>query len=837
MAKNIPSALSWEDYKSREPGTGKSAKLYSAALTDENRHLANPDDDRAGVEQDEYAGNDPLPPLPERISIVALVKRSPLNVPSINGSMDEVTATQTANQYYEGILEAGGPRALTLIRAAASEGNKAVLKARELGQEDNFSVVASHTGYGKSTAALIAACLAAYPATREDAQSSVYRENTSDEEGARATLAKAKGKNLERSGFQKLPNDASKVDFASILAAYKESMPKVTTQRIHPESVSKKIRNDVVRDTDEDSLTYKKAIALKGTVADRLNPAFQETLLRHENSPARYGSLKIPPAAFQGMDLQTVSRSRALFCDPTQQNRAQDSLSKADKSEEIIIGSRADAMRTVKTSARVSKVHFDKASTLQLERQGFDGASARYLRNGMQMIDHVDTVDMFLDKEPNKLNAYLLGYAAENGKIGEITQGGKTLSLSEAQALGAANYMSMAAATRRSLSQGFDVDLTDPAAAVGMSLLRDEKDGTMKSEDIRAIQSAGNMTLLDVVDQVSTDEGAAQFQAENRVSAQALRLLRNEQAVANAGRNLSHVLEEITRNGHSLVGREDMPDSIKNMENGPNFALVSGDVSKFSSASQRVAIFGETLRSDNEKEAELAAKIAPHLNEIDKSGVGRILMDKATPFPIEPKDGDIVVINGGLGAFPNDAARAEQDERDMAGAVTVSFDQVPSIEVYKPGPRGKKGEVVEIQNFGSESTAARTARITSTMADRLVVTNGNDTSERSPVKAAILSQLKEGKRFVAIDPSTTQASVITSAFIGTKGKAALTKAGYGASTVEDPSLNSLEGGYAAIRTGSNPEKTAASLKALVTEGKLLDKTKDAEKTRAKQEVR
>lgn len=834
MATSLPKALSWDDYKSREPGSSNNTKRFMAALNDENRHLANPDDDRAGAQEDDYAGNDPRQPLPERISIVAIVKRSPLNVPSINGGMDERTATQAATQYYEGILQAGGQRALNLIRGAASEGNKAVIKARELGQKDDFHVVAGHNGAAQAAASLVAAALEQYPATREDAQSSVYSEDTNHEESARATLAKAKNKDFDRKGFQKLPTDADKVDFKKILESFRQNAPKLSTARIHPESVSKEIRKGVVRDQDPDSLTFKKAIGFTDEMKAKIDPAFHETVLAHENSTARYGSLKAPVSAFAGMSLRPVSQSRAIFCDPKEVYAAKTALQNAGKDEEIIIGSKANELGTVKTQARVSKVHFEKASTMALEKMGFDGTSARYLKNGMQMIDHADTVDMFMDKEPNKLNGYLLGYAASQGKIGTVTKGNKTLTLAEAQAEGAANYMSMAAATRRSLSQGFDVDLSDPAAAVGMTLLRDEKDGVITPKDIRAIQSVPDMTLLDVVEAVQTDEGAAQFQAESRVSAQAIRLLRNEQAVANAGRNLSHVLETITRNGHGLVGRDGMPESLRNMENGPNFAIISGDVSKFVNADKTVGVFGEYLRNDSDKDAELASRIAPTLNEIDKTGITRVMMDKATPFPIEPKDGDIVVLNGGLGVFANDTDRESQDERDMAGAVTVSFDQVPSIEVYKAGPRGKKGEIVEIENHGTDASAPRAARYASAMSSRLVVTNGNDLSERNPTKAAITQQLLEGKRVVAVDPGATNASKLTSALVNNKGRKALEAAGYGASTVEDPRLKPVEGGYVAMRSGSDPAKTAAHIKSLVTTGQPIAQQKSKTKTREDQ---
>lgn len=188
MATKLPDALSWDQYKSREPLPTAGRGTYQRPLTDENRHEASPDEMRSAPVQDDYAGNDPMPPLPERISIIPLTKSSSLNIQEITSRMDESTAQKAAMQKHTAILEAGGAPALKLIRDAAIEGNKATIRGRELGQDGHFTVVGSHTGYALATSALVASALEIAPPTREDAQTGKTKVDAHHEESIGKTV-------------------------------------------------------------------------------------------------------------------------------------------------------------------------------------------------------------------------------------------------------------------------------------------------------------------------------------------------------------------------------------------------------------------------------------------------------------------------------------------------------------------------------------------------------------------------------------------------------------------------------------------------------------------------
>lgn len=230
MASRI-TALDWDSYKNRDAVDPTISRRVDGGIleNEEARLQASFDINRGSRDAEGYAGNDSQGGIPDRMSIVALVKSNPLTVPHLSSSMDDTTAARSAYQYYAGILQGGGPRALQLMRAAASEGNKAVQKAREIGDGENFSVVASHKGAANVTAGLIGIALEAYPASREDAVKRPQQFNAHHEEDVRKTIARAAKENWgNKEGLQVLPNDVSKVDFqgfAKELAAKVEPKP------------------------------------------------------------------------------------------------------------------------------------------------------------------------------------------------------------------------------------------------------------------------------------------------------------------------------------------------------------------------------------------------------------------------------------------------------------------------------------------------------------------------------------------------------------------------------------------------------------------------------------
>lgn len=853
MAPRI-TALDWDSYKNRESiDPTQSRKPDGKALeTEEDRLQASFDINRGARDAEEYVGNEPRGAMPEKMSIVALVKSNPLTVPHISGAMDNATAARSAQQYYAGILQEGGPRALKLIRDAASEGNKAVQKAREIGNGDDFTVVASHQGAAQVTAALVHTALELYPASREDALKRGQQFNPHHEEDVRKTLARARKENLgSRDGIQKLPTDASKVDFKAIDATFNARVRPHSTERLHPTAVAKVLDpSHLVRQTDEKSDDYGRVVDLRDSLKSRVREGYHEAIIDHANSPARAGSMAIPPSAIlstkepvdregksTGVALsdEGVKRSRVIFADAAGLERAKAAIAAAGADEEIIVGSMANDLNAVKTSARKSVVHNAKSSTYVLEQHGYSGQAARYLENGKQMINHATHAEFYLGDEPNSLNAFLVGHAAARGNIATVYQGDRQLSLPQSQALGATQYMTAAQMVRRGLASGLEAEGHEPAAAVGLSLLR-SPDGRMSNADILAVQASG-LSLREAMDAAQDPNKARELITEHRVSMQGARILKTGDA-AHAGSNLPLVLNEVQGKGLALVGPEDFPAALRNSNdpNAPVYAVISGDVDAFRNAKSLVGIIGDRLRSDNPNDAKVAASVAPHMAALEATKQPRVWVDGQTPFPMEPRKGDVIIVPGGLGVFNNEGEKAAQDARDLAGAITVSFDKVPSTRVFVAGKGRSKGKEENIENTPNESMAPTAARHMAMMAERLVITNGRSDAY-SATKEAAAAHLRTGKRVLVIEAPAGVKNSLTTALARGEGQKALLDAGLGRATVEDQALQAVKGGPVAIRL--NPRNPEGAAKAVVDLVKGKPQATDAHKpaTKTQEDVR
>lgn len=864
MAPRI-TAMDWDSYKNRDliDPTQSRRPDGKALETEEDRLQASFDINRGARDQEEYVGNEPRGAMPDRISIIALVKNNPLTIPHINSRMDDATAARAAQQHYSGILEAGGQRALQLLRAAATEGNKAVQKARELGNGDDFTVVASHQGAAQVTAALVNTALDLYPASREDAVKRGNQFYAHEEESVTKTIARARKEGWgNRDGIQQLPTNPAKVDFAAFSDTFNSRVRPQDTQRLHPVAVAKLLdRSHLVRDTNENSDTFGRVVGLTESLQKRVRAPYHETIVDHANSPARGGSIAVPPSAIlstkppttrsvdaQGnatqvadtgvaLSTESVRVARAIFADPKGRDLAAKAIEKAGKDEEIVLGSMVADLSKVKTKARISTVHNDKTSTFALEQHGYTAAQARYLQNGKQMIDHATQVDMYLGDTPNPLNTYLLGYAAERGNIGTIVQGDRTLSLSQAQSLGASSYLTPAQMMRQGLTKGLDVEASDPATAVFLTLLR-SPEGRMANRDIHALQGTG-MELRDIIDAAQDPDKSRELTHEHRVSLQAVRMLKTGDVSFAAG-NLPHVLQEIQGKGLALVGRSDFPAALRNDDpNGPTFAIISGDVESFRNAQGLVGVVGDRLRSDTKTHAEAAAAVAPHLAALAQTKQPRAWVDGQTPFPMDARKGDIVVIPGGVGVFNNSEEEQAHMERDMAGAITVSFDTVPSYNVYR-APKGRsktaKGTQEMVRNLPNDTHAAQAGTALGQIADRLIVTNG-DTRHYTAAKTATAAQLRDGKRVLAVPAPSGHPNALTNALLRGEGTKSLRDANFGTATVEEDAMKAVEGGPVAIRLNPhNPEAAAKAVVGLVKTGKVAKAAEQAP-TKTQEDVR
>jgi hypothetical protein len=829
MAPRI-TRMTWDDYKNRDTvENGQGGKGDKPLDSEEDRLLASFDIKRGSQDSEEYAGNDPKGPLQERMAIIPLVRSHPLHPPHVTFGMDDTTAAKSTYAHFRSILEAGGPRGLKLVRELASAGNTAVQRSRDMGLDGSFGIPAGHKGVSHVISTLVETALDVYPPSREDALNRGKDFRTNDGESVAKTIAKAKAAGLgSREGIQKLPTDASKVDFKRFVDALDARAKPQDMGRLHPNTVAQMLEPaNFVKETDDTKANFGFIVGVGDKLARAVPEAYHDMLIDRAssgNKALRSASLPIPPSAIQGnaFKVEGISLARAVFADKdgvaTMKKRLkdiQDTAVQGQRTEEVLVGSMKDELEGAAKGpgVRLANVAGDNKKRVSfLEKQGYGTKAAEYLVKGEQLIAHADVVDFALGKAPNELNLFLLGYAAKQGKLGQVTQGDKTLSLSDAMAIGVPAHKDNGEMMRAAMAQGLDAHASEPTAALALDIMRSEAHGKMSTKDIKRLQTV-DMNLMEIVALAGDKDKAAGLMEQTGVSAQAIQILADSKAVADAGRNLPHIQTELMQRHINILGPEHYPQSMRGAANMPPYLLMSGDPEAFAALKGVVGIVGETL-GKGDKDVEMAATIAPHMAALAQTGAPRMWVEGATPFPIEPRRGDVIVVPGGQPS--NDESQAA---RDAAGAFTV-YVAVPSELKYQPPKtraKNDKGSEVVAKNMPHPTYMAHSGAVVGAMADRVVVTNGRETGAYTAVGPALLGQLQSGKRVAVVEPrgNNRETSPITAGLANHTGRKALDSAGYGASIVESADLAKLDGGPVAMRlSNSKPAAAAAALVAI-----------------------
>lgn len=860
---NLPDGMSWNDYMNRDARTPRQGvNTFRKPLTDENRHMANPDDDRPGALEDgEYDGREAMPPLPEQISVIGIKAKSPLKVPYVTSGMDEKQAGRVANQWIAGLLERGGDQALSYIRAAHTEATRAQRLGNDLGHDGKFTVVDSHNSTAVQLAALIDAVRDTYPIENNKEKKTAIGE-IHHEESVAKTLQKHAGATEQRSTGAKIPNDPSKVDFAALLKKFEERAPQISSERIHPQYFEQNLKGELKKeDVTFGNKTSKRVTGLKeGSI---ISSEYEATIVKHVNSVARLTSMPIPASAINGSKKpKTVTGTTVVFAEPEGKDMAMERISGAAANEEFIIGS-SGVLKGASSKARISPcdgVNTDyqsKATKKQIENimaLGFPQGHAKYLVAGMQKIDAADKVEMHLAKEPSELHTFLMGYAYKTrGNLERVTMGGEDVSLGKVQAMGVSSYKSYSQSMLDDLKDQLQVDVKSPSAAVAMKLMAKAQNGSISDKDILAVQENSEGTFFETVRKIQdmSTRDAAAFQRSSGISSETLRLLNGGQKMKEfeevsdvQARILNRVAEDMgeissfaAKNGQSIVGPNEMPESMRAL--GKPFLFVSGDAESFKNAKNIVGIVGEKLSSEDEKESALASKIAPQISALNDVNVTRAWVEGSTPMDMKPQKGDIVFVRGGLGLVENEAQSGAQDARDMTGAITVS-DQVPFYSVYQPPARSnskEKGQMVQMLNYGNHRTEQAAGRSLGQISDRLMVTNGkagNDTV----LTSAVEQNLEKGTKVIVVAPGASKSvSTFTHALATQTGLQALKNAGFGNSTLENPAIKNVQGGPVAMKTNADAKRTASQIESLVQTGNTLEDSKSKSRNKSKEDQR
>jgi hypothetical protein len=829
MAPRI-TPITWDQYHERDT-VQKSHSQYDKPLeTEEDRFAALFDINRSHRDNKEHLGYDHQENSKEKIAVIKIKKNHPLYPPHLEPHYDEETATKSTYAHFRAILEEGGPRGLKLVRELATAGNTATQDSHRMGLDGSFSIVANSQGVSKILATLVETALEVYPPSYKDASHHNKEFRTTDTESISRTLAKAKAASLKsREGQQELPTNAQQIPFKRFIAALDARAKPTQHGRLHPNTVAEMLQpTHFVQEKDPNKPTYGTFIDVGTKLRQAVPETYHDLLLERMNSrnkALRAASLPIPPESIQGntFKVETISTARALITDPGSIQTMQKHLvsvakaaAQSGQQEEILVVSmKKDIEPEVKNKPNLlltTIAEENKKRVHYLSKNGYSREAAQFLDAAEQMVEFADVVDGALDKTPNKLNLFVLGLAAKKGKLGQVTQDGKPLTQAEARALVLPAHKSNSELTRASLAKGLDVHLSEPSAALALEMIFSTKPKNTSSKDIQTLQTL-DTSLLNLITTVNNPQQAQKISEQSNISLDTLSLLRNSQAVADAGRNLLHVQNELMQRRQSIIGREHFPEGLAGSTNMPNYLIISGDPEVFASLKGLVGIVGEPL-GKKDKDMALASTIAPHLAAIAQTGAPRVWVDGATPVPIKPKRNDVVIVPGGQPL--NDEAQAQ---RDAVGAITI-FTHIPSWIAYEPPTtekKGKRGKEILIQNTQHPSYHHKAGRLLGALADRLVVTNGRDTGAYNVVQEALITQLKDGKKVAVVDPKRMDrdATPITYALATQTGRAALHSAGFGAAVSENPELAKLDGGPIAMRlSNARPQQAADALAAL-----------------------
>jgi len=408
-----------------------------------------------------------------------------------------------------------------------------------------------------------------------------------------------------------------------------------------------------------------------------------------------------------------------------------------------------------------------------------------------QLLGRADAAVFFVNGDPSSRASGILAQASRLGKAVKIVgPDGLEMPLMETAREAEAAHMSKKEIAQSFNSHAFDMPASDPMAFLGLSQVRDSKIGRIDEKDLSRISDMKE-SVNEIADMAEIEAGRQYLRDDIKLSAVAIRLLANKDAMDMARRNTLKLRTELGNHNMEVIGPKDYPEAIIRSGSIPPYLIVEGNKDTLRNAETIVGFTG--AQSADEREQRLTSSTIA-------KGVSALTMQPTTVAYVQgqtsvdvPETGPQIMISATGAAHIEKDAREKQLRIVENGGVVIHMlppeNRSWHFDPTQINPQtGKKGLNVAVPSKGDHLSERSAAKILGSMSDTVFVGALNAKDPGSNQHTAILAGLKAGraptvanfKEFDSLDHVSGNR-----AMLGSTGAKAMTRAGFHDRDVED----------------------------------------------------
>lgn len=371
----------------------------------------------------------------------------------------------------------------------------------------------------------------------------------------------------------------------------------------------------------------------------------------------------------------------------------------------------------------------------------------------------------------------------------------------------------------------FDLDAGEPAAHFGLSLIRDDKLGTLGNKDINRLSQTGE-TINDISEMAKTPQGREYLNKEQKVSGGAIKLLGNEDVMSRARQSFIEISKEMKQEGVDIIGPMDYPENLIRSGNVPPYLFAQGDKDFFRNAGTIIGISGSPARDEHTRRM-VSGSAAKAVASLGKQDVTTAFVQRQTPVDMPVTGPQIMIATSGNAHTPDSDRKKERDVIENGGIVLRTLPPKNASYYYDARAwnpeRGRQGRMIGVPSTGNRHTENRSAGLLAAMSDTVVITDIDRHTPETPQHSALKQGLSSGRLPAVVNHSGLDGINHISgnrALLNNRGEKALAQAGLGERDASRLGA-ALQDRKPAMDTGRNPEKAMENLVRHVN-GEALD---------------
>lgn len=437
------------------------------------------------------------------------------------------------------------------------------------------------------------------------------------------------------------------------------------------------------------------------------------------------------------------------------------------------------------------------------------------------IIDSSDVISAYWDGATDTPEYKSMQYAASQGKLGKVfdAKGRPVNDMEGLRKQLLSTYQSAEQARVSAAINTFDLSCDDGLGRVALSTIvspdpnRSNVKQRLTTEDINALGQTG-MSVRDIVG-IATSDRPEELTEKYGLSANAVRIMRDETAIAKAAENFPDIKQQFKDPRIQIYTPEQMPEKFRDEF---AFLIVNDPHDKLKDQKTFVADVGDDIpdTEDGRRAKAVIDKRTAGADEAIRNSdkITRMFLEDSDVNNGSYKSGDIAFLSSGHSVHKNGEHRANREQMAAAGVITIS-PFLPEGQLYYDG------EEKDIKrNFTTENafTTGIAAKMMGKVCDEAFVRNLDSEAKYSPARRVVEQLMERGGRPAITDTTdfdSLQFAGGNTAMLKHRVPEGLEKAGFGEAAVQKLK-EEFEGALPAMNLGPNSGAGMANLIAKAT---------------------